>query len=336
MSSSLQAVVAMDWGGTWIRVAVVYRDGTFAWQDRVASPKEGTQTQLLEAAGAILRRGIEQSRERGVAGLGIAVAGPVDSATGTLFDPPNLRALDGVSLKTRWETEFSYPVWVGNDANLAALGEFFHRAGKEARERGTPPTTLVYMTVSTGIGGGVVDQGRMFLGSNGLAAEVGHMVIDRSQAAPHCQCGRRGCLEALASGTAIARTAGEKIAQGEGISSPLAAMASEAITSEAVFQAATGGDAMAQQILEGVVQALGAGLTNILHLYNPDLVVLGGGVSRGLGQLGLLPRIKAIMDSQAMSQKHKEFQLVASGLGDSVGIIGAAALAWQTLGQQSG
>ena len=182
MSSSLQTVVAMDWGGTWIRVAAVGQDGSITWQDRVASPKQGAQSQLLEAAGAILRQGVEQSRERGLAGLGIAVAGPVDTATGTLFDPPNLPALNGVSLKTRWETEFGYPVWVGNDANLAALGEFFHGAGKEAREQGSPPTTLVYMTVSTGIGGGVVDQGRMFLGSNGLAAEVGHMVIDRSQA----------------------------------------------------------------------------------------------------------------------------------------------------------
>ena len=112
-------------------------------------------------------------------------------------------------------------------------------------------------------------------------------------------------------------------------------MDSEIITSEAVFQAAAGGDPVAQQILEGVVQALGVGLTNILHLYNPDLVVLGGGVSRGLDQMGSLPRIRAIMDSQAMSEKHKEFRLVASGLGDSAGIIGAAALAWQALEQRS-
>lgn len=331
----------MDWGGTWIRVAVVDRGGNITWQDRVTGPKDGTQDQLLEAAGGVLRRGMERGGERGLAGLGVAVAGPVDAATGTLFDPPNLPALDGVSLKARWETEFGFPVWVGNDANLAALGEFFHGAGKEARAQGTPLSTLVYMTVSTGIGGGVVDRGRLFLGSNGLAAEVGHMAIDQGPAAPPCQCGRRGCLESLASGTAIGRIARERISEGVANSSSLASwslasMESESFTSEGVFQAAVGGDSLAQEILQGVVQSLGVGLTNLLHLYNPDLVVLGGGVSRGLDQLGLLPKIRAIMDSQAMSEKHKEFRLVTSGLGDSVGIIGAAAMAWEALGQQPG
>ena len=338
MSASPQAVVAMDWGGTWIRVAVVGRDGEFLWQDRVPVPRDGTQEQLLEAAGGALRRGMAQGGPPGLAGLGVAVAGPVDAATGTLFDPPNLPALDGVSLKSLWETEFGVPVWVGNDANLAAVGEFFNGAGKEVREeRGVPPSTLVYMTISTGVGGGVVDRGRMFLGTNGLAAEVGHMAIDRSPQAPSCQCGSRGCLESLASGTAIARFARERIAAGTpGSSRPssLASIGSGEITSEAVFEAAEGGDPLAVEIIEGVVQSLGVGLTNILHLYNPDLVVLGGGVSGGLVRLGLVPKIRAIMDSRAMSEKHKEFRLVVSRLGDSVGIIGAAALAWESLRSQ--
>jgi len=337
MSASPQAVVAMDWGGTWIRVAVVKRDGDFLWQDRVPVPDDGTQDRLLEAAGGVLRRGIEQGSLLGLAGLGVAVAGPVDAVTGTLFDPPNLPALDGVSLKGLWEAEFGVPVWVGNDANLAAMGEFFQGAGKETRDRrGVPPSTLVYMTISTGVGGGVVERGRMLLGTNGLAAEVGHMAIDRSPEAPSCQCGSRGCLESLASGTAIARFARESISAGtagssSSLASSLVSTQSGDITSEAVFQAAEKGDPLALEIIEGVVQSLGVGLTNVLHLYNPDLVVLGGGVSGGLDRLGLLPKIRAIMDSRAMSEKHKEFQLTISGLGDSVGIVGAAALAWEAL-----
>jgi glucokinase len=263
----------------------------------------------------------------GLASLGVAVAGPVDAFTGTLFDPPNLRALDGVSLKACWEDKFGLPVKVGNDANLAALGEYFHGAGKEAKEHGNPPSTLVYMTVSTGIGGGVVERGQMFLGTNGLAVEVGHMVIDQSTTAPICQCGNRGCLESMASGTAIGRLAKEGYLDG----SQLAATESRDITSEVVFQAAARGDTLAAEVLEGVVLSLGVGLTNILHLYNPDLVVLGGGVSRGLDQLELLPEIRAIIDARAMSEKHKEFQLVVSKLGDSPGMIGAAAMAWEDL-----
>ena len=335
MSASLQAVAAMDWGGTWIRVALVGRDGDITWQERMRTPKDGTREQLLDAAGGILAQAVEQGRQMGLAGRGVAVAGPVDAVTGTLFDPPNLLALDGVSLKTRWENEFGLPVRVGNDADLAALGEFYYGAGKEAKEQGHQPSTLFYMTVSTGVGGGVVDQGRMFLGANGLALEVGHMVIDQSTAAPQCVCGNRGCLESLASGTAIGRMAMERAAGGDAGSSSLSAMGNEDITSEAVFQAAAGGDSLANEILEGVVQSLGVGLTNVLHLYNPDLVVLGGGVSGGLDQLGLLSKIRASMDSRAMSEKHKEYRLVLSRLGDSVGMIGAAAMAWEALGSHA-
>ena len=115
--------------------------------------------------------------------------------------------MNGVSLKDLWEPKLELPVHVGNDANLAALGEFVYGAGLEARHSRQDTNSLVYVTVSTGVGGGVIDRGRMLLGTHGLAAEVGHMVIDRRPDAPLCQCGNTGCLEALASGTSIARVA---------------------------------------------------------------------------------------------------------------------------------
>ena len=336
MSSSINAVVAMDWGGTWIRVAVVDREGTIVWEDRAPSPKGGTQSQLLATADEILGHGIAQGKRLGMAGLGIAIAGPVDAETGTMFQPPNLPSLDGLSVKAYWEAEFGFPVWVGNDANLAALGEYRYGRGKDAREQGEPVLTLAYMTISTGVGGGVVDRGRMFLGVHGMATEVGHMSIDGRPEATPCPCGSRGCLEALTSGLSIARIARERVAQLPTPSSALAAMDRETITSEAVFQAAAGGDPLSREIVEDVVQALGVGLANVLHLYNPDLVVLGGGVTVGLEQLGVLPRISDIMKSRSMSEKHKEFRLVASALGgDRAGIIGAAALAWDNLEQRA-
>ncbi len=331
MSSKSELVVGMDWGGTWIRVATVDSGGSIRWQDRTPSPKDATQSQLVGAAKSMLDRAIAQCGGK-PPGVGVAVAGPVDTDTGTLHDPPNLKALDGVSLSSLWQNELGCPVYVGNDATLAAMGEFHHGAGRDARDRGATPQTLVYMTISTGIGGGVVDRGRMFVGAGGLAGEVGHMTIDYTPSAPACLCGGQGCLETLASGTAIARIARERVAVSGGTGSSISSLNPSNITSEAVFEAAEAGDPLSQEIVAGAVNALGVSLTNILHLYNPDLVVLGGGVSDGLKNLGLLPNIRAIMDSRAMSQRHQDFVLTFSELGDSVGIVGAAAMVQQGLG----
>lgn len=333
MAQSPEVAVAMDWGGTWVRAAVIDRQGKILWQSREPTPPDGDKAQLLKAAEELLRRAIDQGNNRAVAGIGIAVAGPVDAETGTLYEPPNLPALDGVSLKALWEPALGHQVWVGNDATLAALGEFNYGAGRDALREGQPPRTLVYLTISTGIGGGVVSRGEMFLGAHGMAGEIGHMIIDRSPSAPRCQCGNTGCLEALASGTAIARIARSKLGNlGSMISSSLASEEVGSFTSETVFQAAAQGDVLAQSILEDEVHALSVGLTNLLHLYDPDLIVLGGGVTVGLNDLGLLPRINSLMRDYAMSERHKEFHLMASQLGDAVGMVGAASLVWKELG----
>ena len=319
----------MDWGGTWTRTSVIDRQGEILWQSRIANKIGGTKQELLGAAESLLREGIAWCGERPIAGVGIAVAGPVDSETGELLDPPNLPLLNGVSLKALWEPSLGYPVWVGNDANLAALGEYRYGYGRETAAGSKPATTLLYVTVSTGIGGGVIHHGSLFLGSRGLTGEIGHTTIDYSDSAVRCQCGNKGCLEALASGTAIAATARSKVATGEFPASPLALGELENINSEDVFQAASDGDPLALEILDGAVQALSVGLTNGLHRVKPDLVVLGGGVTVGLSNLGYLDRIQSIMNQRAMSPRYREFTLVASRFGDSVGMIGAAALVWQ-------
>ena len=328
MTQASEVAVAMDWGGTWIRVGVLDRDGQILWQDRVGHARGTGKDELLGLAEGLLREAIDWCGSRTVMGVGVAIAGPVDSETGTLYQPPNLYVLDGVSLKSLWETSLGYPVLVGNDANLAALGEFYLGAGREAAEAGTPPRTLVYLTISTGIGGGVIERGEMFLGAHGLAAEIGHMSIDASDSAPECQCGARGCLESMASGTAIASITKERIARGDFPASSLAAE-SDSLTSATVLQAAGRGDPLAVSVLDGVVFALSVGLTNVLHLYNPDLVVLGGGVTLGLVELDMLPRIEEMIKGRAMSEFHKEFRLVASHLGDDPGMVGAATLVWQ-------
>lgn len=325
--STPQVAVAMDWGGTWTRTAVINRQGEILWQSRQPNPQGGTKEEYLTNAEGLLAAAIEQAGGP-VAAIGAAVAGPVEPTTGTFYQPPNLMVLDGVSFKALWEEAFSVPVWVGNDANLAALGEYYFGAGKESSDNGRPVKTLFYVTVSTGIGAGVVDNGAVFLGANGLTAEIGHTLIDTTDSALVCQCGSRGCLEAMASGTGIGRIAKNKLASGEFPGSALSSLSADSVDSVAVFDAAETKDPLAVAILDGAVSALSVGLTNVVHLFNPDMIVLGGGVTDGLVRLDFLPRVRQQILDRVMSELHKDFQLTSSRLGDSVGLAGAAAMVW--------
>ncbi len=330
MTQEADVALVMDWGGTWSRMAVVNRAGAMLWRDRVRNAPGAGRERLLADAEGLIRRAVDWCGAEGsIAGLGVAVAGPVNARTGALRQPPNLPALDGVCLKTRWEP-LGYPVYVGNDADLAALGEYRYGAGQEARQRRRQADALVYVTVSTGIGAGVIEQGRMLFGAQGMAAEAGHMTIDLSPDAPRCNCGNSGCLEAMASGTAIARAARRQAAQPEMKQSLLARGNVGQITAEQVFAAAGQDDALAWRIVNEAAEYLAVGLTNLLHLFNPDLMVLGGGVTSGLEKLGLLPRLQNRMMERAMSSGHREFRLTASGLGDAPGMLGAAALVWRS------
>ena len=322
----------MDWGGTWTRTALINRQGEILWQSRQPNPQGGTKEEYLNNAEGLLAAAIQQAGGP-VAGIGAAVAGPVEPTTGTFYQPPNLMVLDGVAFKPLWEEIFQVPVWVGNDANLGALGEYYFGAGKESADNGRPVKTLFYVTVSTGVGGGVVDKGSVFLGANGLTAEIGHTLVDTTDAALVCQCKSRGCLEAMASGTGIERIARARLATGGFPGSALASLDADRVDSEAVFDAAEQKDPLAVSILDGVVSALAVGLTNVVHLFNPDMLVLGGGVTQGLVRLDLLSQIHQKILDRAMSELHKDFQFTSSRLGDSVGLAGAAAMVWDRLGE---
>ncbi len=328
------AMLAVDWGGTWCRVALIDRHGEVLWQARRPNPRGGASGEYLALAATLLSEafGLEGVQAGGV---GIAVAGPVDPESGILYQPPNLMALDGISLKRIWQEQYGLPVVVGNDANFAAMGEFHFGAGRDATQAGHPPKSLFYVTVSTGIGGGVVDKGSLLLGANGLTAEVGHTAVDTAEAAPLCQCGKRGCLEAISSGTAIANYARASLSlplssrPPEARESSLSALSPEGITARAVVAAAVQGDAFANAVMSRAVEGLAVGLSNVVHLFNPDLIILGGGVSEGLTQLNLLPRIRQGICDRLMSELHKAFDLVPSVLGDNSGLLGAAAAAWE-------
>ena len=323
-----QAKVAVDWGGTWCRVALIDRRGEVIWQARRPNPRGGGPDDYLALAASLLAEAFTLEDVR-ADGIGVAVAGPVDPESGILYQPPNLMALDGVSLKRIWQEQYGLPVVVGNDANLAAMGEFHFGAGRDAAQAGHPPRSLFYVTVSTGIGGGAIEGGRLLSGANGLTAEVGHTTVDTSADAPRCQCGKQGCLEAVSSGTAIANYARGVLAEGRHRDSALASLAAAEFTARAVVAAAVQGDAFAHAVMSRAIEGLSVGLANVIHLFNPDLIILGGGVSEGLAQLNLLPRIKERIHDRLMSELHKVFELVPSVLGDNSGLLGAAAAAWE-------
>ncbi len=321
--------LAMDWGGTWARAAVIDRQGQPLWQDRVANQPGALQDELVTAAGELLLEAKGNAGGRPIAGAGIALAGSIDAATNMLLSSPNLPALNGVTLPEVWEPMLNMPVWVGNDANLAALGECYYGAGQPMPPQNEPARTLVFVTFSTGVGAGVVDRGEIFMGAAGAAAEVGHMTIDLRADAPACACGNSGCLEAMASGTAIGRAAQARLANATpGAPLQLAYEANAAITGEDVFNAAERGDAVALEVVNDAVAAIIVGMGNVLNLFNPDVVVMGGGVTQGLMQLDLLGRIEDGMRRRAMSSGHRRFQLAPATLGDSQGMVGAASLVW--------
>ncbi len=211
------------------------------------------------------------------AAVGVSFGGPVDFMRGIVRLSHHVPGWEEVPLRQLVEVEFGAPAAVDNDANCGALGEWRYAAGRA--ESGAP--SLLYMTVSTGIGGGWVIGGQVYRGADGMAGEIGHVTVD--PAGPVCVCGRRGCLEVLASGPAIARRALERLAAEPEAGLELRRLSGGepgAVTAEMISQAAAAGDTLAESVLLAAARDLGRGIGSALSLMNPAVVVLGGGVSK--------------------------------------------------------
>ncbi len=314
MSQRKHLILALDLGGTQFRLALANDKGELL--KRYAAPvKPDDPEQTIEVIKGAISDSLSGINRSTVKGMGVAIAGLVTQDTGVLLTSPNLMAWYNTPVKAILEQELQLPVSVGNDATLAALGEYKFGAGKGCRD-------LVYITVSTGIGGGVITGGKLLLGTCGFAAEVGHMTIDIN--GPRCNCGNIGCLETLASGTAIARFAAEGLSRGEKSSiAELVAGDYTKITAEIVEKAAKSGDTMAKAIMDMAGTNLGVGVVNLVHIFNPELVVIGGGVSKA-GDLIFEP-VRRVVAKRVM--RDISVRITASALGDNPGLLGAVALA---------
>jgi glucokinase len=305
--------VGVDVGGTKLAAGLVAQDGSVIDHVRHQTPA-GETDELLDL---IVDTARELAKRRGADRLpvGVGAAGLID-LDGVARYAPNIAWRDE-PLRARLIERLDGPVVVENDANAAAWGEYRAGAGVDAR------TSLLMLTVGTGVGGGLVLDDRLIRGADGLAAEFGHIVLD--EGGPLCNCGNRGDLESLASGRAIERMAAEAVAAGEAEEgSPLWGAGS--LTGKAVTIAAHDGDATARGILERAGFWLGVGIASLVNALDPELVVLGGGAMQA-GDLLLKPARRAAAQ-RVIARGHRTVPpIVRAGLADQAGIVGAALLA---------
>ncbi len=309
--------LGLDVGGT--KILAVRADATGTVLDRAQEPTPADdQEATLEAMAAVARRLLTPQ----VRAVGVGAAGMVEAGTGVLRFAPNLAWRD-VPIASRMLDALGLACLVDNDANVAAFGELRFGAARGYRH-------VLLVTVGTGIGGGIVVDGRPFRGAHGFAAEIGHVVVD--PLGPPCGCGNRGCFEQMASGAAIGRLGRE--AARAAPSSRLVELAGgdpDAVTGEVVTRAAAEGDPEATQVLARVGAWLGVGIAGLVNVLDPEAVVVGGG-AMAAGELLLGPAREAFRGAVEAPERRPPVPLVPAELGPEAGAIGAAALALEELG----
>ncbi len=305
--------IGIDTGGTSTRGALVTRGGDMVMRvERPTDPSAGTKGIL-----AVVEDLLARAAERAIVAVGVGAAGFVDYRSGSMTFSPNLiyddpRIAEAVTHRT------GLPAVIENDANAAAWAE--RRFGSA---RGTDH--MAFLTLGTGIGSGFIEGGRLVRGLTGAGAEFGHTIVEID--GPPCPCGLRGCIEQLASGTAIGRLGREAVARYPDSSILAFAGSLEAVTSEHVAKAARELDEAAREVLRRAGRALGIGLSNVANLFDPEIIVLGGSVVRA-GEPYLGPaRDELVRMTQA--QRRRPMRLDVSSLGDDAGLLGAAALAFE-------
>jgi len=310
-----QTVLAADFGGTHLRAAVVTSDGEVISRLDLATPEHAMPAEIVREVTSLLARAARDARPAPVAAC-IATAGLVNAEAGMVIFAPNIPGFRNVVLTTPLAAELGIPAFIENDASAAALGEFRFGAGRGSRN-------LVHATLGTGIGGGLVIEGRLYRGSQGLAGEIGHTIIDPS--GPRCRCGSRGCIEAMASGVAFANRARILLDAGK------SAVLHEIVgyrdpTGADLHRAAQLGDTLCEAEIRHGGHLLGLALGNLVNVLNPDTVTLSGGLL-AMGDMLLQPMREA-MDSLAYGPAAGT-TVKLSTLGGDGGLLGAAAVAFE-------
>jgi glucokinase len=315
-STATDLVCAVDLGGTNLRAANIDRLGQIHERHRTATSGSKPAAEIVAAIAAAVRECESAAANRGacVGGISVVVPGSVQVETGVVVNAPNLRSLQGFELAPALKIALGRPVLLENDANAAALGELWQGAARGHQ-------SILCLTLGTGVGGGIILDGRLWRGTDGTAGELGHTSVDPFGGV-QCGCGNTGCLEVYASATAIVRMTRESLAQHP--NSLLQSIADE-LTSEKIWRAATAGDELALEVFRRMGVYLGVACTNFVNIFNPEMIVIGGGVSAAWDLFA--PRARAEVMKRAFPVPAKRCQIVRAHCGDNAGLLGAGWLA---------
>ena len=317
--------LGVDIGGTKIQAILVDSAGVILHRARTPTPQGDDPELVLAAAEELMGQLVGQANRAisEVSAIGAAVAGVVDPKKGRVVFAPNM-SLTGVELGPRWEKRFGVPVAVGNDTNLGTLAERWLGAARKAR-------SAFGIFVGTGIGGGLILRNRLWRGARESAAEIGHIVMEMN--GPECGCRNRGCLEALASRTAIERQLRQAIQNGRhSILTELTGGDLQRIRSGVLRQALAAGDALVQEVLARAAEVLGYACLTVRHLVDPEVIILGGGVIEACGHF-MVPIVQKIVEGDRLAGARPGGQVLVSALGDDAVALGAAALAARKIGR---
>ena len=306
-------VIGVVLGGTKISTAISTIEGNIL--ANVVLP-----TKAEEGEAAVLGR-IVQSIDEVIVGsstsideieaIGIGSPGPLDAKKGIIITTPNL-PFKNYNLVQPLKEKYNIPVYLDNDANAAAIGEYMFGAGKGKN-------SIVYFTVSTGVGGGAVLDGKVYRGHTSNALEIGHTTVDPN--GPRCNCGNLGCLEAMSSGTAIAKKGKEAVSTNVETS----LKKHDTVTSYEVFKEAEAGDEVAKDIIDNALTYLGIGVANAIATFDPEMIIIGGGVSKA-GDI-VFDTVKKVVNKRCFKSMAESCEIVPAGLGSDAGVVGAVALA---------
>lgn len=318
-SKENELVCAVDLGGTNLRAANIDLNGCIHERVRNPTPQSAQPEEVVARVATAVREceGAALKRHARIQSVSVVVPGTVDIETGLVFNAPNLRSVQGYKLGPALESALDQPVLLENDANAAALGEMWQGAARGCR-------TIICLTLGTGVGGGIILDGKLWRGADGTAGELGHISVDPFGGV-QCGCGNFGCLEVYASATAIVRMTREALAQHP--SSLLQSINAIELTSEKIFSAAIAGDDLALEVFRRMGAYLGIAMADIVNVFNPEMIVIAGGVSAAWHLFA--PHARAEVMKRAFPVPAKRCRIERAKCGDDSGLLGAARLAFE-------
>jgi glucokinase len=315
--SNESLVFAVDLGGTHLRVALVDDTGTIVQQVKQETPKGDSADSIIDALVSAAKKW--GAHQRSIVAASIMVPGTVDSTKTAVLQAPNLPSVVGFRLKPELEQRLGWPVLLENDANAAAIGEMWLGAARGYQD-------VISVTLGTGVGGGVILDGKLWRGSHGGAGEIGHTTVDPFSGLK-CKCGKTGCLELFASATAIVRMTREKFSLfPESVLKTV--LKSGELSAVKVYEAGRNGDELALEVFRQFGMYLGIGLANLINLIDPQIIVLAGGAANGWDLFA--PEMYRQVGQRASCAAALEVKIARAECGDNAGLLGAARLGFQT------